>query len=679
MTARKRPKAASPRPDAGRDMNDAARDGVPPAAIADAIDNAAEVLPGPGPGDAPPPVPPPEPQDDDGGYAGRPGEVDMDRCPIQFLGKDRRHFYIADVEGGLQTVSRFSPDVIERLFFGDLTWLMDSFGYFDGPPPKGREPYRAPHFRAFAMAQCARAGWFDPGQHIRGPGCWPEGAEPDLAGNLVLHRGREVWHITRAEDGAGMRWQRHRPGCRIGQYVYPRTDGVGVSLADAPLTDAQYEDLLRLIARIPWADPQRDGVIYLGGICLSFLTGAVPHRPGFFVTSAFGGGKSTISRLAALLTDGRYLRNYSEAAIRDDAVERRSASLIVIDEAEKKAGPDSQEKILPIVEIARHAYDWAGGTFGRAGGGSTGIIHANFMFFGIDPPHMDNQDISRFPTLRLKPLEAGPEEILDFEGHKQRVSTYGGAMRRRMLDGWHRMGDLHGRFRRALLLAGHDTRGADVFAAFLACGTLLKFGGGAMPDTFVARMVARFAPDNMTNAQEFRDPAESCLNRLLTSYNPEWHSGTQELIGEIVTAALQASHVPTDPSHTKLRRLGLAWREVDCGDAGTFQHLAVAYEWEALRKLFHASVWDHGGWKAALLKLPPHVMISGAVLGPRRSSEPIRFGRGSSSAATCRAVLIPVHIINRYLSTESADTPPAPPSAGWDGSASGGPLDGEGA
>lgn len=664
MTAKRQPRPA--RPDAGRDMNDAARAGVPPEAIADAVDQAREVM-----GDAPPPAPPPEPQDDDGGYAGRPGSVDADLCPIQFLGHDRGKFYIADIQGGVQATGSFSPVEIEKLFFGELGWLIDNFP----TKARGRELYSPQIFRAWAMAQCARAGWFDPGQHVRGPGCWTDGAAPDLRGNLVLHRGFDVWHITQADDGSGMRWQQHRPGCRIGQYVYPRIEGVNVTLSDTPLTDEQYAALLHLIGDVTWSDPKREAPIYLGALGISFLTGALPHRPGCFITTAFGGGKSTLTRLASRLTDGAWLHNTTEASIRDESRRTQSARLLVVDEAEQ-AGENQPERIIPIVTLARHAYDWDGGSYSRGGGGGSGILHANFIFAGINPPPMDDQDKSRFPVLHLQPLPTDPDVVLDFERRLRRVERFGGAIRRRMLDAWHRIAGWHERFRQGLLQAGHKPRGADVFAAFLACGALIKFGDREMPDEFLAQMLARFTPDQLTTAQEFTNPGESCLNRLLTSHTTEWDSGRQELVAEIVAAARDASS-KSDMAHTKLRRLGMAWRDVEVAPGIVFAHLAVANEWEALRKIYAGSKWKDGGWKDELKKLAPAVMPGGKKLGVHSSKSAVRFGYGASPGSTQRAAMIPVQIINRYLTAESPDAPPAPPSTGWDGSGSGDPLDWE--
>ncbi|MCJ8158842.1 hypothetical protein [Sphingomonas sp. LaA6.9] len=307
---------------------------------------------------------------------------------------------------------------------------------------------------------CARLGIWSAEGKVRGEGAWR-----DDDGNLILHCGDKIW-IAGADEGH----QWHEPG-KIADLVYP----AGRKLprpAVTPADPSEFEQLEALIATWRWERRDIDARLLLGWIAAAPICGALKWRPAAWVTGGRGTGKSALQTLIKSLMGGD--AGLIEAASATEAYIRQLLGKrtlpVALDELEADADDRKQQA---IIQLARYAS--SGAKMGRGGSDHNPhdfIARSSFLFSSILVPPLSPQDRSRMAMLELNPFEdSDVEPKLD----PRALGQLGRAIRRRMVDQWHRLARTIDIYQDWLGHYGHDARMKDQFGTLLACADCLLY------------------------------------------------------------------------------------------------------------------------------------------------------------------------------------------------------------
>ncbi len=550
-------------------------------------------------------------------------------CPVQPLGFLKKTYYFLDWTGQLIDLStRCEKGELMGLFGIHMNWLDHRF---PGPwreGKKGEPPWRdgfdqKKAQRALILA-CAQQGLFNPTGKVRG-----RGAHRGDDGRLVLHCGDRL--IVSATQ-IGMRLGKpssHKPGLMAG-YVYDTADRLGPP-ADKPAPVATVQQLALLIDTWNWkekaavpldADAPEIGTVSLSAYIMlcwkaaAMLGGALKNRPHLWFTGPSGAGKTTLQQLFRdVLGDwGVFTEDATEAGVRQTL--DKDTLAVLFDEIE----PDENNADIhmKIVKLARLAYSGGGGLRGGQDHNAKQFVARScYLFSSIHHHELPQQDRNRMAVLHLSkfppktaPLVVPPE-----------VKEWGNAIRRRLVDQWHRYDATLQVYQRAMLAQGYAGREQDTYGTLLACGDLLFYDSAPNPDAMhevdrAAQLVKALARLIDHARAEAEDTTERCL-KWLASYRLPAKSGQDaEPVGEWLTRyaveiAMQSGETgPRDKlkSHG-LRIFGLKPdHRAGNGQGGTCDpmglkgaYLAVANKTNrGVLEIYHGSTWAKGVWTQAL-------------------------------------------------------------------------------
>jgi hypothetical protein len=561
-------------------------------------------------------------------------EQEAGPCPVQILGHADLKLYCMPPSGQLLAVpfKQLDQRATLAIFENHTIWLYKRFPRHDkdGKPAAG---FNLEAANLWMINSAGKAGVFDPNEDVRGLGCWraDDGA---LASPLVVHCGDQ----TLLEG----KW--YYPG-RRGDFVYTYARPVPPPAA-APITPGQVKDLLRLLGRWHWAEPELAPAVVLGWVVSGMLAGALDKRPSMFISGDRQTGKTTLQKLLEELLKGwmLFLANTTEAAARQ--LLAKAARPIMVDEFEAS---EVTEKLEQVILLSRIAFDRGGGGIARGGqDGSASVYHINatFLFSSILRPAMRAQDMQRMIWLDLLELarhpdpetSAGPAATL---ADINRLAGLGPAILARVIDQWPRFAATLAVYVEALARRGNDSRTCDTYGTLFACQDLLT--RDRVPEAEEAEFLAELVDFNaIAEARDETPDHERCLQHLVTSKAPVVNHGRSPTIGRLILSALAGDL--TDQSI--LADCGI--RVINAEDT-----IAVANSHAGLAPLFADTHWRArsgapGGWVQSLRRLP------GA-----RPGGVMRIGGASVRATLLPAALFPAPAaVTQAPGGDAGATPP---------------------
>jgi hypothetical protein len=554
-------------------------------------------------------------------------------CPVEPLGiLDDVAYYLDDSRQLRALPAREHSRLGVQALFGTRIELL----YRDWPRvnAEGETTGWRPEKAAEAlMTEAARRGVWNPMERVRGVGCWL-----GAAGNLILHCGDQVWVGPGGADAGG--WRQPGP---IDAQVYPAAPA---RPRFAPTRAAGGErgpahELLALLNTWRWRRGAVDAQLLLGWIAAAMLGGALQWRPMAWITGDRATGKSTLHRLLQWVFDDAIV-SVSDASGAGIWQKLGHAALpVAIDELE---ADEDNRRAYQIVKLARQAA--SGGVVLRGGADHKGAeftARSCFLFSSILIPPMLGQDRSRIAILELEPLVAEGEV---FRGppalDRRKLAALGAALRRRLVDGWHRWDATLEAYRQACAAAGQGGRGADQLGTLGAAADLLlhdQLPSGDELEAWAAG-VASASADTPDDADHQR-----CVAHLVTSVVDVYRGGARLVLNQwLLRAAGDARGLEPGSQVEAVEVIGTFGLRIH-RDAEGQRWLAVANCHQGLAALFAGTHWAArsgaaGVWAQALRRVP------GA-----RSHGGLRF-----NGAYARCTLLPLEAV--LLSEEGGDHAP---------------------
>lgn len=435
-------------------------------------------------------------------------------------------------------------------------------------------------------ATADRAGVFDP-QRIRGRGVWRDD-------------GRTVWHLgDRLEvDGVEM------PLAELeSRHHYLRLPALAVTPASPPLSDAQGQQILRLIERMGWSGPS-DHLLLAGWIVLSNVGGALRKRPGLQITSGFGTGKSdTADNVIRPLQAGLGIScsGSTEAGIRQSI--RHNVLPVLVDESEQADGNRREQQL----RLVRLAYDGLPLVKGTPGGEALEFtLRVSLCLAGINAPISNPADLSRIAVIGRRQLAAADWQQLAADRAELLTLATGEALIRRTVS------------HLPTLLANIETMGRAL--ADVTPGR----GGGRVGDTYGALLAGAYLLVSTAKLSEQEalewavdekgwDPAAPAADEVDRSPTAEARQCLDHLLAHELSWRDPDNDRPSTGKITVRELLDLALRSGGgeapkalgrCGlKADPERGLLVVNGGAAIGKLFSGSKWSQGGHRARLLEL----------------------------------------------------------------------------
>lgn len=250
------------------------------------------------------------------------------------------------------------------------------------------------------LQACRDEGIFDP-KKVRGLGCWREYDWLNQRQKLVIHLGDRLWM-----DGKEL------PLNALGESrnIYELRQRLPSPVA----TQASRQDLQALMDAanaLAWSDPCH-AMLFVGGLSVLRICGALKWRPMLWLTGPSGSGKSTVVEMVIKNVAGPHgvyiLGNSSEAGIRQRL--KASAQPVIFDEAEtddKRSG----NRMKAVLELVRQASSDSDAQIVKGtsdGKGHAFKVNSMFVMSSIQVNLTSEQDINRFTLLELRRNNPNP-------------------------------------------------------------------------------------------------------------------------------------------------------------------------------------------------------------------------------------------------------------------------------
>ena len=543
-------------------------------------------------------------------------------CPVIPLGIDDEatQWYITPTGRllGLKPKDHSTVNIV-ALSDGDDRWLWSWFPRMDREGI-GVIGWTLGSAQKWLIRHSVEAGTFDRRNTLRGHGAWRPLRDDGTAG-LIVHCGNVL-----LVDG-----ERRPPG-RLGTRIYPTKPALPLPAPEAASAE-HGRRLLRFFEAAPFDNEQTMPRMALGALGVGFLVGALEARPMLHIGGDKGSGKSTIlSFFSRFLSDwAENLADATEAAIR--SMLAGGAKAILLDEMEPE---ELQTRGRQLVRLARLAWSDDTGSAARGtqeGGFNKTPLRASFVMASIIPPPMEEADADRFTFLRLSHQSPMPKGWAKAQNDIDDLLKLAPLIHRRLIDHWPRIQALIPVLRQALSDNHHAGRTPMNLAVLLACSEILT-SDLPVEEMDIPSIVAPFDPLERSEQTDDRPGWQRCLDRLLTSRDPDWSGGTRHTIGELIADELATGDAAGYGDQEKLKRLGLRVIKLTEAQAPPGARpgevgLAIASAHEGLSGLFEGSAWANGGWSAALR--------AGPDIAPTRSA--VRFFTLS------RATFVPIWLL----------------------------------
>lgn len=527
-------------------------------------------------------------------------------CPVIPLGISGKFSFFMDTNRQIRSVktSEWGKKEVTDLFALTPNYVYWAWPRFDAKAAARGEVkingIQADEAQACLVKAAAARGLFDPRERVRGRGAWRT-----AAGDLVWHSGRRLFMIRSGKLVSSV------PGEIDNQFYSAEPPILEPWRERVPLGDSPAHHLLAMLRTWNWQRPV-DPLLYLGGLGVGFMGGAIKHRPVMFVTGDRRVGKSTLQELYKLVLDSAALSlaNVTEASLRQ--LVGQSALPVAVDELEADVDDRAERK---VIELARLAY--SGTQMARGGAdhqATTFRARSAFFFSSINIPPLTTADKSRMAVLNLGVIDPGHEAPPDFTIASDVV---GRQLLRQLMDGWPDLQRHIDNWNRALRGAGLDGRATNTYGTLLAHAHLL-LGDEAMEeaglpvtdDRRLGEVVARFTSSERA---EQTDNWRQCLELLFDCAIDLYRGGEKPTIGGELEYLMAGEHdVKAGRERLALAGLGLmppGRVRTPSGELNTGYLLAVPLASKQLNEMFQGSVFRSGVWTGALRQAPPNVVL----------------------------------------------------------------------
>jgi hypothetical protein len=557
-------------------------------------------------------------------------------CPFEPVGVFDGAYFVIDANRQLRELRPrdMSRNGISSLCGDCQAWLLRHYPRErrHGPP----DSFRPEAVADDLMAACSLMGVWSPEDKVRGRGWWLA-----LDGDLVVHLGDKL--LIRGKLA---------PCGRRGEHVYDVRDRL-----PRPATQPQpagaggpgYE-LLDRLQPFHLRRGDLDRRLLLGWVCAAIVAGALSFRPHLFLTGERGTGKSAVLAMLEALLGAMLVTAADTTAAGIYQALKYDVLALLLDELENDPDPQKVQSILRMARIAS-----TGGKLRRGGADHHGqqfVVRSAFLAAAIIMPALRGQDRSRWVQ-----IDVLPHQGVAMVPSTVRLADLGRQLFRRMLDNWERLQrEVLPRWRDQLILAGWESRGADLYGTLLACGDVALHD--ETPADEVQDLIGRL--EELRQQHKGDEPPEwrGCSDHLMAQPHDPYRRGERQQIGALMLQGTGygrgevAAEGLVDGSR---RSVGEATRyaqtDHNAGDAlnalalvgirilpGAFRHLedrrgvAIANNHPALIEIFKSTHWAgiHGAtgpWRQALLRAPDAYETQGTI----------RF-RGKVS----RAVVVPL-------------------------------------
>jgi hypothetical protein len=565
--------------------------------------------------------------------------------PFEPVGVDGDTYYVIDANCRLRAMKPrdMSRNGISSLCGAQQAWLLQHFPRArlrgKGPP----DSFRPEAVADALMAACSEMGVWSPLGRVRGRGWWL-----DQDGELVVHLGDKLLIRGRLVSCG-----------RQGEYVYdvrPRLP--------RPAMDRQPggpggpgQRFLDLLASFRMRRGDLDRRLLLGMLVCMVMSGALDFCPHLFLTGDRGTGKSTLLTIVRLMLAEMLVQSSDTTAAGLYQQLRHDLLALLLDELENDPDPIKAQKILAIGRTAS-----TGGWLNRGGADHEGMsvyLHSCILAAAIIMPAMRVADHSRWVQVDVMPLQARPGEpppMVDLSG----LPELGRALFRRAIEQWGRFrATVLPRWREALMRAGWDSRGADLYGTLLAAGCVALHD--ETPADEMADLIAQLEGARLQHKAEETPEWRRCADHSLGVHAEPFRRGERRLIGSMLLegTGYGRGDVSTaglvDPSRRSPEEAGrIAGDDHNALDAlnglaaigirvmhGAFPQLrdtrgvAFANNHPGLFEVFKGTHWGSvpgvsGPWRHALLRAPEAY----------ESKRPVRF-----KGRTSRAVVLPLECV----------------------------------
>ena len=545
-------------------------------------------------------------------------------CPIVPLGANGDACFYLDADKHMITLpaEKHTRLNIMKMFGSHSEYIYMQPGWTrvnaDGHVTGWRPELVAEHL----MRACSLAGEWDPSNRERGRGCW-RGEN----GELIMHVGDQIMVFPNYPNPFQGR-SVFRPGL-LGRYVYPTGERVGAPSDIDCAADHPGDELLSILETWRWRRGDLDAILLAGWIGAAMIGGALKWRPSAWLTGGKGTGKSSLQGALLDLMGGGVigLSDTTPAFIWQTL--RNQTLPVAVDELEAE---EDNRKQLAVIKLARVSA--SGGKLGRGSDKHVPLeftLKSAFIFSSVLIPPLQGPDRSRLAILDLDEL-AKDAKLPDLSA--ARLRPLGAALRRRMIDGWHRFDDTLEMYRRSLSAVGHGARGADQFGTLLACADLLLFTDRT-DDQAADDWVRRLSASDLSETMDDLRDEEQCLQHLLATPIDPYGKKDRVNLGEWINRAVGRADgwetgIPSDARRV-LMGYGLRIERV-----GSADFVAIANNHSGLCGLFDETRWRTprgvtGVWVQALRRLN----------GAQRGSQTLYFGGPSGKATLLPMTLIP--------------------------------------
>jgi energy-coupling factor transporter ATP-binding protein EcfA2 len=563
-------------------------------------------------------------------------------CPITPLGKNGLMLHLLDsAQSYVQIECRaLSKNTITGLFGRMSPYLLTQRTWAKSLDDKTGKPKSwAPDKVAESIVQaCDEEGPFSGPECLRGNGAW---LGQDNA--LLVHLGNNILNGRVSE----------RPGKRENHIYVRRPARTPPSRERQPEgPDGPAAELLGILKCWTWRRPELDPLLVIGAVCAAWFCGALEARPQLWLTGERGCGKSTLMKrlIAPLLHEGEsciVTDDPTPAGIR--ARMQQDAIALLYDEAEPS---EDNTKLNGVIELARSAF--SGGSSLRSTENHGTVMHTirfSGFYSSILRPSFKTQDLSRIAPIQLRKNVGGRAPKLA----RDDLWLLGQRLHKRMIDNWPVFLERLETWREAVLAAGLDNRGADLYGTLLAAADVAMHDAAPDSDT-LAEIAGQVAEATRSDRAEEEPEWSRCLGHLCTMQAPQWRGGQLLDIGGLIARAGGRKVMRDEEAELRrpsaqemadaggaLASLGLRVvamrddhgkniRDPKTGDP--VADLAVANSHATLASLFTRTPWaaragTAGAWRTALEEAP----------GARAHRE-MRFGAKAS-----RCLLVPLHVV----------------------------------
>jgi hypothetical protein len=508
-------------------------------------------------------------------------------APLTPVGHRGGRFFVISAHGELRSLSGVNLEAGKGV--SELVAGCDAAGaWARGLFPKREEGFDRKALGAWLIAECARAGLFDPSTAVlRRSGVWRE-----EAATAVAHCGDALIY----PDG-----RKRRPGrCNAvaSGAIYLAAPATSRPAATPALASHGRELLAQVVRGWGWRRSE-DAAAFVGWIGAAMLGGFIHWRPHFAVEGGRGAGKSELAELAARLlgpmAGGGVLNGATEAGLRQ--ARDGTAAALILDEFE--ADPLRAGALADVLALARRMSGGGGGRVlkGGADHGAQGFTMLGAMaLFAITPPPMNAAELSRFVRLQLGPLPRIDPGVAAsrLAALRRWAADHQAELWSRALAQAERWDETAAAFAGVARSLGADARQADTVGAVASGLDVLTQDGPPDAQRLAAARPLLAAMLGQSDAAEEDDDGAACLAWLLQQFV----ASSPALAPRSVADAILDAAPPVELAEARRVLANYGMKVSGCG-----LWLWVATSHAQLSRLFKESRWHSGGWRGALLSI----------------------------------------------------------------------------